>query len=233
MNDNKLILFDIDGVLIRHVSNQYQFGDRIVKAVRNVFKIKPNYMAKRYDGAVEKEIVWDLVKREGINKVEFIKLYPDFLQETLKILKKAGLQEKIYEAIPEALSLVLKLKKLGKYLGLLSGNSRIVAKWKLNNAGMDNIFDFGLFGDEANSRLKLANMVFKKAKGFFGIKFKPQEIVVIGDTIHDIKAGKFIGAKTIAVATGKHYSVHQLKKFNPDLAVNKLSESTVKKFLLK
>ena len=31
---------------------------------------------------------------------------------------------------------------------------------------------------------------------------QPQEIVVIGDTPFDVRCGKFIGAKTLAVATG-------------------------------
>jgi phosphoglycolate phosphatase-like HAD superfamily hydrolase len=35
-----------------------------------------------------------------------------------------------------------------------------------------------------------------------GKDLQPQEIIVIGDTPFDVRCGKFIGAKTLAVATG-------------------------------
>jgi phosphoglycolate phosphatase-like HAD superfamily hydrolase len=41
-----------------------------------------------------------------------------------------------------------------------------------------------------------------RARRVLGQDLSPQEIVVIGDTPFDVRCGKFIGAKTLAVATG-------------------------------
>ena len=54
-----------------------------------------------------------------------------------------------------------------------------------------------------------------------GEEFSPENIFVIGDTPRDIECGKFIGAKTVAIATGNysrdqlaaHHRIFSLKTF--------------------
>ena len=54
----------------------------------------------------------------------------------------------------------------------------------------------------------------RRARAKHGVAFAPQNTFIIGDTPHDIECGKVIGAKTIAVATGK-YSVAELAAHEP------------------
>jgi len=56
----------------------------------------------------------------------------------------------------------------------------------------------------------------KRAAAHHRIPFEPDRVYVIGDTPHDIACGKAIGARTVAVATGK-FSVEALAAFKPDL----------------
>ena len=48
-----------------------------------------------------------------------------------------------------------------------------------------------------------------------GRRFQGTDVLVIGDTVHDVSAGKAIGAATVAVATG-HASVPELKAAGAD-----------------
>jgi phosphoglycolate phosphatase-like HAD superfamily hydrolase len=55
-----------------------------------------------------------------------------------------------------------------------------------------------------------------------GKNLRAEEIVVIGDTQFDIRCGKFIGAKVLAVATGGA-TLEELIKHKPDWAVEDLT----------
>jgi len=56
-----------------------------------------------------------------------------------------------------------------------------------------------------------------------GKNLQPQEIVVIGDTPFDVRCGKFIGAKTLAVATGGA-KLEELKPSAADWTVEDLTQ---------
>ena len=57
----------------------------------------------------------------------------------------------------------------------------------------------------------------------FNCEIRAGEIIVVGDTPHDIRCGRAIGAKVLAVATGGA-EFDELKKHSPDWCVKDLSE---------
>ena len=87
-------------------------------------------------------------------------------------------------------------------LGLLTGNIRLGAEIKLRHFGLWEIFQFGGFADDHEERDHIAAAALARGRRVLGKNLQPQEIVVIGDTPFDVRCGKFIGAKTLAVATG-------------------------------
>jgi phosphoglycolate phosphatase-like HAD superfamily hydrolase len=58
-----------------------------------------------------------------------------------------------------------------------------------------------------------------------GRPLRGEEIVVVGDTPHDIRCGRHIGAKTLAVATGGA-KLDELERHQPDWAVEDLTRVT-------
>jgi phosphoglycolate phosphatase-like HAD superfamily hydrolase len=56
-----------------------------------------------------------------------------------------------------------------------------------------------------------------------GAPVPPGQVVVIGDTPMDIQAGRAIGARTVAVATGP-FRVSELETFKPDLALSDFND---------
>jgi len=87
-------------------------------------------------------------------------------------------------------------------LGLLTGNIRLGAEIKLRHFGLWEIFHFGGFADDHEDRNHIAVAAFERGRRIIGKHLQPEEIIVVGDTQFDIRCGKFIGARVLAVATG-------------------------------
>jgi phosphoglycolate phosphatase len=107
--------------------------------------------------------------------------------------------------------LVSELIDHGHTVGLVTGNLSQIAKIKLERVGIEKLFTVGGYGDISEKRSDLVKEAIKQTTG----KFSKENIFVIGDTPHDIKAGKDNGTKTIAVL-GYGYNLKELKKCKPD-----------------
>ena len=79
------------------------------------------------------------------------------------------------------------------------------------------------FADDHEERDHIAAAVLERGRRVLGKNLQPQAIVVIGDTPFDVRCGKFIGAKTLAVATGGA-KLEELKKCDADWAVADLTQ---------
>ena len=107
-------------------------------------------------------------------------------------------------------------------LGLLTGNIKLGAEIKLRHFGLWETFKFGGFADDHEDRNHIAVAALARGRRVLGKNLQPQEIVVVGDTQFDVRCGKFIGAKVLAVATGGA-KLEELKTHKPDWAVEDLT----------
>lgn len=108
---------------------------------------------------------------------------------------------------------------------LLTGNlpeGRII---KLGHFNLNHHFVFGAFADHSEERDDLAWHALDLARQHVGGEIDLSRLVVIGDTPHDIRCGKLIGARTVAVATGS-YSIAALAPHQPDLLLTDFSDPT-------
>jgi beta-phosphoglucomutase len=113
-------------------------------------------------------------------------------------------------------------------VGLASMNSRAVVMHMLQINGIADCFDTVLTV-EAVSHSKPDPEIFLKTAE--QLKAKPQECVVVEDSIFGVKAAKSGGMSCIAVTTGV-YSMQELEKENPDLIVDSLESKKVLKYIL-
>ena len=88
--------------------------------------------------------------------------------------------------------------------GLLTGNLRRGAEVKLTHHGLWDYFPFGAFGDDSEQRNELGPHGLRRARERHGVEFPPERVWIIGDTPHDIACARAIGARCLAVATGRH-----------------------------
>jgi phosphoglycolate phosphatase len=119
-------------------------------------------------------------------------------------------------------------------IGLVTGNIHEGARRKLTHFGLWHWFPFGGFGDEHVERDHIAAAALAAAR----LHLEPTatagrtngqipvegQIIVIGDTEHDIRCGRSIGARCVAVATG-HSTIDQLQMLEPDLVLSTLEEA--------
>lgn len=108
-------------------------------------------------------------------------------------------------------------------LALLTGNLERGAKLKLSHYGLWNYFEFGAYADDHHDRNELGVFARTRATAKHGIEFPPEDILVLGDTPHDVACARAIGAKAVAIATGRH-TREELAACKPDFLFDDFSD---------
>lgn len=127
--------------------------------------------------------------------------------------------------LPGTTELLGQLSKSGAWrLSLLTGNFEEAAWIKLRHFGIDSHFSDGGFGDHHVDRDDVARSVWSQL-----LEREPHlgnhPVIVIGDTPADVKCGRAIGARVVAVATGV-YSHDALKASKPDWLLENLHDTS-------
>lgn len=228
MDYTKLVLFDIDGTLIRHIGES-QFLTRVQTAAKSAYDVNVSeFDVANFQGSVDKDTAWSILRSSGMSYRTFELHFDAFSEAMYNFLVATAVENTLYEKIVDAEILARKVKNVSNIaLGLLTGNVKKIAFWKLDHAGLGGIFTWGVFGDEADDRIELAKMVPHEAQVNFTQMFRPHEIFVLGDTIHDVRCAKSIAAHAIAVTTGHHGTREELEAEKPDLVVDSLMDKRI------
>ena len=215
----KLVLFDIDGTLIHS-------GGAGVKAFARAFAtefgISDGTEKLKFAGRTDVSLVREFFSHNQIEPSEknFQRYYAAYLFWLEKILPESngGLCRGAGEFL-------LAMENLPEppLIGLLTGNLRRGAELKLGHYSLWKRFSFGAFADDAEDRDHIAAVARQRGCEYLKQELQGEEIVVIGDTPHDVRCARAIGAKILAVATGS-FSVAQLNEFKPDWVVENLTK---------
>jgi phosphoglycolate phosphatase-like HAD superfamily hydrolase len=87
---------------------------------------------------------------------------------------------------------------------LLTGNTPAGARAKLSHYGLDGYFSDGAFCGDGEDRDTIAARARELAGHHLNGAAADERIFVVGDTPADVRCGRAIGARTIAVASGVH-----------------------------
>ena len=124
--------------------------------------------------------------------------------------------------LPGVVALLDKLEQTpGVTIGLLTGNIAAGATAKMRHFGLDRYFPFGAYGCDHADRNLLGAVALRRASEHARRTFEPAETLVIGDTPKDISCARAIGAKSLAVATGR-FGTHELESCGADITVETL-----------
>jgi phosphoglycolate phosphatase-like HAD superfamily hydrolase len=219
----RIVLFDIDGTLLRSggVGRIAMEG-----ALTTVFG-SPGKSEYRYDGKTDKQIVRDLMRREGFSDDEIDAQMPVLLEEYVsgltRELASGNRNVLLLEGVSELLDALDREEKV--VVGLLTGNIQQGARAKLTAAGIDPArFRVNAFGSDHELRPELPAVAQRRASELLGIDIKGNRVIVVGDTPADIQCGEAIGARAIGVATGR-YSVEQLAAYQPYAVFESLADT--------
>lgn len=222
----ELVLFDIDGTLVRT-------GGAGVEAFRKVFadefRVTDGFEKLKFAGRTDTGLVREFFNYHNIpmtpeNTGRFFEHYVFLLDH---ILSQGS--PKHCEGVMDFINALRALPK-PPLLGLLTGNIRLGAEIKLRHTGLWDIFKMGGFADDSEDRNLIAVAAKERGGRVLGKKLSGDQVIVIGDTPHDIRCGRYIDAKVLAVATGGA-TLEELKAHNPDWAVENLTHISAKEIV--
>jgi phosphoglycolate phosphatase len=217
----RLLLFDIDGTLV----TARGAGRRAVKlALERVYGTSGDI--DRYDlrGRTDQRIVFDVMDAAGLPRETVRERLDDFFEAYARALAQEIGDGKNVVTLPGVVDLVRQLHAIDEaLLGLLTGNIEEGARIKLGPTGLWPYFAVGAFGSDHADRRLLPSLAARRAHALRGYAFRPEEVVVIGDTPLDIECARAFGAVAVAVATG-FYSRAELVDAAPDLLFDDLGD---------
>jgi phosphoglycolate phosphatase-like HAD superfamily hydrolase len=213
----RLVLFDIDGTLVRT-------GGAGMKAFARVFETefkawngfeKLSFSGRTDFGIVREFFTYHDIPATAENFQRFFERYVFWLDLILKESQTA--------ICPGVMDFIHGLQALAEppVIGLLTGNIRLGAEIKLRHFQIWDYFVTGGFADDHEDRDQIAAAARERGRRLLGNDLREEEVVVIGDTPLDIRCGRAIGARVLAVATGGS-TYEELEPHKPDWLVRDL-----------
>lgn len=220
---SRLVLFDVDGTLVR-VDGAGREAFRT--ALREVYGATGDVdgfdFAGRTDPAIARGLLEPLGRADGWVDEGLSRLWSVYVRCLEGELRRRRERLVVLPGVPELLT---RLRSDRRFVcGLLTGNVEAGAWTKLRACGLAESFDFGAFGSDAERREELPAVAMRRAAERHGRRFRPGEVVVIGDTPADIRCARARGVRAVAVATGP-YSADELSRHNPDAVLPDLTDS--------
>lgn len=220
MSGPRLVLFDVDGTLL---SSGRRGLDSFSEALRRTFGTEGDVASYRFEGRLDPVIVFELMRGAGIPDDVIVKRRPAALSLYLDLLEQA-LSSEPPALKPGVADLVSRVSTAPAVVSaLLTGNVQRGARIKLTAAGLWDHFLFGVFGDEAPRRVELGPIALARALERTGLAYSPDQTVVVGDARADVECGRAIGARVVAVATGRT-SVEELRAAGADIVLSSFAD---------
>ncbi|NJP06204.1 MAG: HAD hydrolase-like protein [Chloroflexaceae bacterium] len=217
---NKLILWDIDGTLL-HTGGLA--GEGMRAAMNQTFGYAPRRERTFYSGKTDRQIIHETFPE--LQESELLERLPAF-----KALYVQEMEQRRESIIADGRVMPGVLALLEHFHGQvvqapLTGNIAPVARLKLEWLGLLAYLntDVGAYGDDHHERARLVPIAMERASRYYRHTFAPHDVIIVGDTPHDIRCGASHDVRTVAVATGP-YSIDDLEQHHPDAVLADLSD---------
>lgn len=219
----RIVLFDIDGTLLTSGGAGRRSMER---ALTEVFG-SPGSSEYHYGGKTDRQIVRDLMRREGFTDeaidAQMDQLLESYVAGLATELESGNRMMLVLDGVLELLDALDREDRV--IVGLLTGNIESGARAKLTAAGIDPArFRVNAFGSDHELRPELPAVAQRRASELLGVDVRGNRLVIIGDTPADIQCGEAIGARAIAVATGS-YTVEELAGYEPYALFESLADT--------
>jgi phosphoglycolate phosphatase len=196
----RLVLFDIDGTLLSASGASARALEAALVETLGTVGATSGF---EYSGKTDPQIVRELLQGAGVADAEIVARLPLVLRRYQARLRDSLRPEHV-RAKPGVGALLDALAGTeGVSLGLLTGNLEPCARLKLAPLGANRFFPFGAFASDHEDRYRLLPVALERARSATGIAFQGGDVVIVGDSIHDVLCGRAWGARAVAVATGK------------------------------
>jgi len=201
-----LIIFDLDGTILDSKTDIINSVNSMLKAMG--LKEKPFKEIEGFIGAGIQQLIVDSLESSDVMRVEeAVKIYKD-------IYRKHMFDNSILYPGTEKILKYFKDKKKA----IMSNKSSEFIHMALKKFSIESFFVKVLGGDDENCRKPNPCPIFKLMKEFDA---SPQETVIVGDSLYDMKSGKDAGVLTCGVVYGIGYKEDVLAS-QPDFIIDNI-----------
>jgi phosphoglycolate phosphatase len=213
------VLFDVDGTLISSggagaASWQMAFDD--------LYGI-PVDIGRYTDAGMTEPDVASLTFRKALGRDPSAQELERLMSTRMRYLPRTVAESKAFRVLPGARETLDRLRAAGYLLGVTTGGVEAAAHIKLVRAHLDQYFSFGGFGSDSSDRIELTRRALARASAVLGRPLDPRQVLVVGDTPHDVEAAHGAGAVAVGVATGR-FSADALRAAGADHVLSSLQE---------
>jgi phosphoglycolate phosphatase-like HAD superfamily hydrolase len=226
----KLAFFDIDGTLIWRRSNDGLSlkSSSFNYALNVVFGLKDaNYLTilgRRLYGLTDRSILKLTLLELGFNEND----YYEHEKELFRIVDdyferhRLDLKEPQYNPNPGSREFLDRLRSRKIRMGLVTGNIRKHADWKMEGVGFSGYFTTGGFGDDGEDRMEIMSAALARNSDI-----PYSSICHFGDSPHDILAALKSGIRCVALTNrgGGTHSREELESAGYGLIIDSWNES--------
>jgi len=218
----RLILFDLDGTLIRSRNGFVAFND----AIKNTFGFSADIRTVVPDGNTDPVILEDIFTTANLNveiTEERWRAFAKNLHESYADAIQQGLTT--VSTLPGVLDLVKALAKVkGLYQGVVTGNLEATGRLKLEAAGLGPYLGLGAYGSDSRNRNDLPGIVRERWARVIGKSLPVGDCIIVGDTPKDLAAARNSRMRCLLVGTGR-YLVEELELLEPDACVSDFTDT--------
>ena len=221
----RILLFDIDGTLIRAVRRP-EYRGRIRGMLDGIFGTCGRIDEVDFSGRTDMAIYREALECEGFTAEAIWERLPELEAAMVEILSDLASTGEVFRLCTGVRELLDALSGDSRFISsLLTGNVERLAEAKLRVSGIWEYFrGRGAFGSDAEDRNHLPAIAAERIGSHFGVTPPPDRFVIVGDTPRDIACARHFGARVLAVASGFHTSA-QLSQHGPDAVLEDLSNT--------
>jgi len=211
----KLVLIDLDGTLVDSVPDLAYCIDEMMKAlgkpVWGIDKVR-TWVGNGVDRLVMRALtdtLWDDPSEDVIAKAQpiFMQLYAD---------NTSG-RSCLYDGVIEGLDY---LKNSGYKVGCVTNKAEAFTVPLLKDMGIFDKFEIVVSGDTTPKKKPDPMPLLYAAEKMTEL---PEDCMMIGDSMHDVKAARSAGFQVVCVPYGYNHG-HDIRDAKPDVVVDSLAE---------
>lgn len=220
----RLVLFDIDGTLL---TTDGAAKRAFRRALVETYGVTGPIEEYDFSGKTDPQIARDLMRAAGLSDAAIDAksrlLWSRYVEYLGPALADGRQDVRTLPGVPPLLD-ALDDRPGAAVCGLLTGNIRRGAELKLDAVDLAGRFSTGAFGSDCERRDDLPPVAVERVRTLTGRRFRGREIVVIGDTPHDVTCGRALGVRAVGVGTGRH-TADALAEAGADAVLSDLADT--------
>lgn len=223
----RILLWDIDGTLMRSVRNG-AYKDYTIPVLEEIFGTSGRLAEMRVSGMTDLQIIFEALAEAEVSQEQIV-AQKDLLTKRLteEARRVTGNGVPFFQLLPGVRETLQTLHEHPRYRSaLLTGNIKPMAQLKMELMGLEQFFTLpGAFGEESHIRRDLPALAADRIRAELRLDLPPEHFIVIGDTPNDIDCARHFGARSVAVGTGRFYSNEEILACEPDAILPDLSDT--------